>query len=364
MEKDSHELDKNILANKKFGDFFSEGLLLFGRNYGKIILPFTLFLVISNILIVLLLTDLAWMSSEFTASLATIIDKFTTAPDTVTNAEMILVMQSYMFDIVVMGVEGIIGAIFTVIAMCSVSKFLYKKYLYGNANFGEEFRKALNKKMILPIVILGLCVPSGTFFLLFIPGIVIFYYYIFFVHAYDNKDIKNPARETRLIAKGNFWNIIGVFLASVIITLIISFPIQWILDLVWNVDASLYSSWINPNSRNYVLLILYRLSTDVVGILLAPLFICILTPLFATSKARYDLGYKKRDYSQRMGYQEEYTPYSSYPRESETYSRPINSGIAPNVSDIKEGMYCPFCGVHIQTPKKFCVKCGESLQFD
>ena len=38
MEKDSHELDKNILANKKFGDFFSEGLLLFGRNYVKIIL--------------------------------------------------------------------------------------------------------------------------------------------------------------------------------------------------------------------------------------------------------------------------------------------------------------------------------------
>jgi hypothetical protein len=152
----------------------------------------------------------------------------------------------------------------------------------------------------------------------------------------------------------------------VIITSIINIPFQFILDLVWNVNATTYLTWLNPNSRNFFLIFLYRLSYDIVGILLAPLFICILTTLFATLKARYDLGYQKSYRSQRMGSreEEEYTPYSSYPRSSETYSKPNDAETATNVSEIKEGMYCPFCGVHIKTPRKFCMKCGEKLKFD
>ena len=360
MEKDSRELDKNILANKKFGDFFTEGLLLFGRNYGKVILPFTIFLIISNILIVILLTELNWVVYEFNQSpiLLDIMNRMTTDPESINETELLLVLQSLLSDIGILGLEGIIGAVFTVIAMCSVSKFLYKKYLYGKADFGKEFKKAFNKKMLLPIVIIGLCVPTGSFFLLYLPGIVIFYYFIFLIYMYDIKDLENPTKEARSIAKGNFWTIVGVFLASVIITTFINIPIQWILDLVWTINATTYSAWLNPNTRNYVLIFLFALSYDIVGILLAPLFICILTTLFATLKARYDLGYQKRGYSQRTGYREESTPYSSYPRESDDFE------VAANVSEIKGGMYCPYCGTHITTPKKFCVKCGESLQFD
>lgn len=364
MEKDSHELDKDILANKKFGDFFSDGLSLFGRNYGKIIIPFAIFLLISNLLIVFLVTDLRWLANSFTVSLESIIDKMLTAPDTVTEGEMILMLQSMLIGIGISGLEGIIGATFTVIAMCSVSKYLYKVYVRGNADFGKEFRKAFNKKMFLPVALLGFCVPIGTYFLLFIPGIAIFYYYIFLVHTYNNKEVKNPARETRYIVKSNFWNIVGVFLASVIITSLISFPVNSILSLAWNVDTAMYSTWVNPATRNYPLLILYQLSQDLVGMLLSPLFICILTPLFASSKARYDLGYQKGYYPQRVRHGEEYTPYSSYPRDSGTSSRFDEVEMVTKVSEEKEGLYCPFCGAYIKTPKKFCLKCGESLEFN
>ena len=154
MEKDTHEIDKYSLANKTLGDFFSEGLNLFVKNYGKILLPFIIFLVISNLLIVFLLTDLRWLANSFTISLEAIMDKMLTAPDTVTVEDMMVVSQSLLIEIGISGLAGIIGAIFTVLAMSSVSKFLYKKYLYGDADFNKEFRSALNKKMVLPIIIL------------------------------------------------------------------------------------------------------------------------------------------------------------------------------------------------------------------
>ena len=364
MDNDSHEIDKYSLANKKFGDFFSEGLNLFGKNYGKIIIPFIIFLVISNLMIVFLLTDLRWLANTFTLSLDSILDKMLTAPDTVTEGEMILVLQSMLVEIGISGLAGIIGALFTVIAMSSVGKYLHKKYLYGNADFGEEFKKAFNKKMILPIIILGLCVPTGTFFMLFIPGIVIFYYYIFLVYTYNNKDIKNPTKETRMIVKGNFWNIVGLFLASFIITTLVSTPIDYVLTLAWNVDAATYSAWLDPATRNYPLLILYQLSNDIIGMVLSPLFICMMTPLFVTSKARYDLGYRRGYYPQRISYGGEQVPYSSYPRGSESSSSFDEVELVAKVSEVKEGMYCPFCGTYIKTPKKFCVKCGESLEFN
>jgi len=290
----------------------------------------------------------------------------TTDPESITEAELLLVMQSMLFEIGILGFEMIIGAVFTVITMCSVSNFLYKKYVYGHADFRIELKNAFNKRMVLVILIIGFCVPTGTFFLLFVPGIVIFYYYIFFVQTYNMKDVINPSKEARSIVKGNFLKIVGVFVASVIITYIINIPVQYVLDLAWNLNATTYLTWLNPNSRNFALIFLHRLSYDIVGILLAPLFICILTTLFASSKARYDLGYQKRSYrSQRMGYrEEEYTPYSSSPRSSETYSKPNDAETATNVSEIKEGMYCPFCGVHIKTPRKFCMGCGKSLKFD
>jgi len=316
-----------------------------------------------------LLTDLNWVLYQFDNSptMLDILNRMTVDPESINEAELLLVTQSLIFELGILGFEGIIGAVFTAIAICSVSSFLYKKYVHGFADFGKELKNAFNKKMLLVIVILGFCVPAGTFFLLFIPGIAIFYYYIFFVQTYNMKDVLNPTKETRSIAKGNFLKIIGVFVASVIITSIINIPVQYILDLIWNVNTTIYLTWLNPISQNYVLLFLYRLSYDIVGILLAPLFICILTTLFASSKARYDLGYQKRSYlSQRPRYRgdEEYTPYSSYPRSSETYAKPNDVETATKVPEIKEGMYCPFCGVHIKTPRRFCMGCGESLKFD
>ena len=364
MENDSRELDKQLLANKKFSDFFSEGLSLFGRNYGKIILPFAFFLVISNCLIVFLLTDLTWFSNELTNSLALIFEKFEMAPETVTEEELLSILQSMLLEIGVLGLESVIGAFFTVLSMCAVSRYLYKTYIYGSAKFSLELKEAFNKKILLAAIILGLCVPIGTFFFLFIPGIVLFYFYILLVHTYNIEEIKNPAKAARTIVKGNFWSIVGVFIASVIITSIINYPIQFLLSFAWNIDTATYLTWINPNTRNYPLLLFYQLSYDIIGILISPLFICLLTPLFATLKARYDLGYQKGYYQRRIGYEEDYPTYSSFPRQSEIHSATSEERIPRDFSDVKEGMYCPFCGFYIKTPKKFCVNCGESLQFD
>ena len=104
-----------------------------------------------------------------------------------------------------------------------------------------------------------------------------------------------------------------------------------------DITAYNYNLWLAPGTRNYGLIILYQILLSFVNILLAPLFICLLTVFFASLKAKKDLGFQ---------YQRNY------------YTVKEESII---ISQSEGGVYCPYCGVLINNFKRFCPRCGENL---
>ena len=95
-------------------------------------------------------------------------------------------------------------------------------------------------------------------------------------------DIEKPVKEARLIAKGNSVKIIGVFIIAALITGLIDTLYQAILEPTFYVTQSTFYSWVNPSTRNYLMIFGYRLVLDLVNIALSPLFVCLLTILFAS----------------------------------------------------------------------------------
>jgi len=65
----------------------------------------------------------------------------------------------------------------------------------------------------------------------------------------------------------------------------------------------------------------------------------------------------RRTSQAQPGYRDYYYQTSYEPRE-QAYVTPEPP------SELGSGMYCPFCGGLIKTPKKFCPNCGESLEFN
>ncbi len=91
-----------------------------------------------------------------------------------------------------------------------------------------------------------------------------------------------------------------------------------------------------------------------IDIIFAPLFICLLTTLFSSLKARRDLS--QEDYFITRTYEELYSQQKDVFNEDKTQeSKPM--------IPLKENFYCPFCGHYVSVPKKFCPKCGESFEF-
>jgi hypothetical protein len=267
-------------------------------------------------------------------------------------------MEYFLWAIVVLPmIDNIIGALFTVIAMCVVSNYLYKKYLRTNTDFNTDFKKGFNSKLILVLLIVGIGVPVG-FSILWIPGIIIFGFFIFLVFTYNMEGIERPSQEARSIAKGSFRRIIAIFFICALIEYIVNLIYQTVLSYTWIIDSATINSWYNPISRNYGMIFLYDLVYDIMSILLAPLFICLLTALFASSRAKKELGYqyKRAYYPTREPYRQPYPPPIQTPYQ---IPEPYKPAPVPE----KAGMYCPYCGYYIATPRKFCQNCGESLEF-
>jgi len=72
----------------------------------------------------------------------------------------------------------------------------------------------------------------------------------------------------------------------------------------------------------------------------------------------YSRRRKKRQVSQAQPGYRDYYYHPSYEPQEQAYVTPESP------SEIGPGMYCPFCGALIKTPKKFCPNCGESLEFN
>ncbi|TXT53766.1 MAG: conserved membrane protein of unknown function [Promethearchaeota archaeon] len=345
------ESNTRRLASKGFGDLMKDGLNLFTRNYIKLILPLALLSVLAIVLRVVLLADLNWTVSQLGVGLEEII---VTDPTAISDAQIQSLFQYLIFSYLLAVLNIAIGLIFTVIGMCLVGTYVYKNYMTNEQNFSEEFKKAINSKIIIPILVLGVGIPLGAF-LLFIPSIIILGFYIFSVYTYNMDTEKSTTSAAHSIEKGAFWRIIGTFIVNWLIILIAGFIINLILDFVWAPTPNQIQSWYNPSTRNYGMLILNNFINTFVDIIFSPLFICLLTPVFASQKAKKE---GRRTYYESQTYQQ---PSYEQPQLSESRS----PYAARETSDKRtSGMYCPYCGYYMSKPKKFCANCGENLEFE
>ena len=339
------------LAGKSFNETLVDGYKLFYKNYGKLILPLAFFQILLIILDTLLLTDFKWYVESIGINIA---DLFTDLADTALIAEDLNALTTYLLiSFVLLFLQNLLGAIIITIAMCSVSNYTYQKYLGEEVSFKESFKSAFNKKIFIVLLILGFFLSLSSF-LLFIPAIIVFGFYIFLVFTYNYEDT-NPIKEAKRISKGAFSKVIGVFVVNFIFIYVFSFVYNSIIYTFLDTDfQATINSWNNPATRNFGMIILYQIIFSIVDIVLAPLFICLLTTLFASLKARKDLGY----YPKRGYYQES---YSQIAQDSFEFAENLDITSQPS-TPLKKRFYCPFCGFLLNIPKKFCPKCGESLE--
>jgi hypothetical protein len=128
--------------------------------------------------------------------------------------------------------------------------------------------------------------------------------------------------------------------------------------MILNTDSSVFitnfNSWFDPATRNYGMIILYQMLMGFIDIIFAPLFICLLTALFSSLKAKRDLS--QEDYFVARSYEQLYPQQKEISHESKIHEQ------VPKIA-FKEKFYCPFCGYFVSSPKKFCPRCGESFEF-
>ncbi|MHA1291270.1 MAG: zinc ribbon domain-containing protein [Promethearchaeota archaeon] len=357
--------NKQALANKRFGEQLRDGFHLFSYNYVKIILPFLIFWILYIVIKTFILIDLQWYLYSISDEYSLIVEKYSEDPESISNAEANLMMQYQMISILIIAIDSVLGAILVAIAICSVSSYLYKTYMEGESDFFDDWKSSFNKKLIFVILILGICVPLGD--LIIIVGIIIWSLFFFLVFTYNMKDIEYPVREAREIMRKNTLRVVGAFMLAAMIWWIIDLALDSIAILTW-FGTEKYMSFYNPETRNYGMIITVDIVNSLDEILLAPLFICLVTPVFATAKAQKDLGWhqdrliswgveQQYGYPRRGGYKRQ--PFPLYPEEER---KKYKSDQLFKI-ERKTGIYCPFCGHHLRSPKRFCPNCGEKVEF-
>ncbi|MFX1575327.1 MAG: hypothetical protein ACFFB0_21535, partial [Promethearchaeota archaeon] len=279
MEEDPQKLVN--LANKRFSEVIGDGFKLFFRNFGYIIIPFAILGILSIFLKILLLTELESYIAELGRDL---VEKMESTPD-ISNLYIIEFLQFLIWSIFLFVLQtligGRIGGIITVISMCSVSTFLYKKYENGEADFISSFKSSFNKRILLVILLIGIGFPLGIFFFL-IPSIIIYGFYIFLIFTYNMQDIENPISKAHSIAKGSFWRLIVIALVYLLSTGIINLIYSSIFNLVLDL----------PSPRNFEMRFLYQILSNIIFIIFSPLLICLLTCFFSKLKAQKELDQK------------------------------------------------------------------------
>jgi len=108
--------------------------------------------------------------------------------------------------------------------------------------------------------------------------------YIFVRYTYNIKDIERPINEARSLTKGFFWKIVGALIVNFIILWIAFYLFMLIsqfIMLIFFPDIFWPLSIPDAQARNYGLILLNNLIFDIPTILLGPLAVCLITPLFA-----------------------------------------------------------------------------------
>ncbi len=326
------------MSDKRFKDVISEGFYLFSKSYKTLIIPLALIFIISLIIKNLLGADLNWQLNLLTPAIEVIIQKDPSALDI---ADLNVMFEYISLILSAEFLNNLTSSIFNVLALCLVSNYMFNKFSNNPSNFVTESKKALNGRLLLVVLLLGVGIAVGSF-LLFIPSIIIFGYFIFYVFTYHSEEGIQPLKEARRVARGAFWKIIGIFMLSNLVIFICDFIFQLFANpfLIQMYDAS----WYNPSTRNFGSIILYDLLYNLPEILLTPLFICFLTSLY---------GFLKTNREQQLQY---LSPSYQASQRFDTSNTEVSK-------DITSGMYCPFCGN--KTPRiEFCVHCGEKINFE
>jgi hypothetical protein len=282
-----------------------------------------------------------------------ILERFESNPNSITNADMQKMIQWMSFSFLLFISQLFISLPFTIFSLCSVGTYLYKNFMGNEVKFFSEFKKAFNSKIIIPIMVLWLGITLGAF-LLFIPSIIILIFYIFTIYTYNIDTEESTTATAHSIEKGAFWRIIGTYILNFFIIAIPAWIYgTFVLNLFWNPELTV---WLDPATRNYGMLILNAFINNFVNIVFTPLFICLLTPVFASQKAKKEMkGYYQRKAYEQPSYQQQRPSDSQSP-----YKAAENSPSGQK----KSGMYCPYCGYYMSKPKKFCANCGENLEFE
>jgi hypothetical protein len=349
------------IANRRFKDILNDGFKLFIQTYGTLILPLAFFQIILILLDIFCLTDFRYYLSTLETNYTIIMNKLYDGL-TLTANEWNFLGSYFFLSYISIFLQNLIGAIIISIAMCSVSTYVFRKFMKDEISFIDAFKSSFNKKMLLVVLILGICLPLSSL-LLFIPAIFVFVFFIFLVFTFNMESKRNPILEARKFSKGGFWKISGIFAINVILISIISYFYNWIFNIILNTNSASfianYNSWHDPITRDYGKIIYYQILVNFPNIICSPLFICLLTSLFSSFKARKDLIYLNQQgiYPTRGIYKESYTLRQELHEVDETEKTTLST-------HLKEKYYCPFCGHFISTPENFCPKCGENLSFD
>ncbi|MFW9819508.1 MAG: hypothetical protein ACFFE5_07850, partial [Candidatus Thorarchaeota archaeon] len=276
------------LANRRFKDILYDGFKLFVQTYKTLILPLALFQIILIILDIFLLTDFRYYLSTLETNYTIIMGKLYDGL-TLTANEWNFLGSYLILSYISIFLQNLIGAIIISIAMCSVSTYVFRKIMKDEISFIDAFKSSFNKKMLLVVLILGICLPISSL-LLFIPAIVVFVFFIYLVFTFNMESKRNPLSEARELSKGGFWKISGVFVINVLLISIISYLFNMVISVILNTGSAgfiaSYYSWYAPITRNYGMIILYEILVSFADIIFAPLFICLLTSLFSSFKAK------------------------------------------------------------------------------
>lgn len=325
----------NKSSNKRFSEVLSEGFLLFGKNWLTLIVPFGLLFIVSLVIKNLILVDLEWQLITITPTVEAILEG---DPYLITNEQLNILFRYLIVGFSAIFLDGFFPTVFNVISMCLVSNYLYLKFIGKDIKLITELKKALNWRILLVILLLGVGFSIG-YILLFIPGILLFAFFIFYIFTYSSDDSERPIKDARNLAKGEFWKIVAIFF---IYNLII-YVCNSIYNMIIVNFVEINPLWYYPSTRDYGSIILYDFIPNIVPFLLTPLLVCFLTSMYANLKTR------KEQYLQHQ------TSYQEAPQSYDTSGKEIMSG---------PGIFCPFCGKPMRVKFKFCMHCGEKLDFE
>ena len=105
---------------------------------------------------------------------------------------------------------------------------------------------------------------------------IVITYYIFSIFTYNIEDIEKPLHEAKLLTKGSFWKVLAVQLIPIPILMVASIPFYPIFEYIWSMEPHITSAIGYQGS-----IFLFSFIISIPFIILGPLELCLLTPLFA-----------------------------------------------------------------------------------